>query len=456
MTWEGRGIFEVSSADPDSTSPVWVDFTPRIRDVIQAPTLTTGRQNDLERSEPSVFSATLDNVDDALTYGNTSSPYPWWGPGRKCRHRDVIAGTNVPLFTGYLQVPTELLTTAGIEQRVQITAIDRLGRLGSSEPFPSALGAYIRNTVDLKGYWPMTDPAQPFYGVGPTTSPLLVNRFVIGGGSAQTATITPAMGLAPIGGEGSSVRFLTGQNGGVVSSYAQTSWPLAFAPAIGAGDSVTIVMWASVTGTAAATQEIASITTLGSGLIGLDLTRSLATGNWTLTATSAMTGSIAIGAPGTGLFPLGIRLSIAASTMELWLGGQRFTTTLAGAPPTGNALFQGIFGSLPIDYDLSHMQVYVGPTYSYNDFLTQIAMGYSPLERQSTGDRIRTIATYAGIPAAELTQIDPGCSVMQRAQLSGQTPLDAMRDAERTEQGLLYCDGNGNLIFKDRRTLYNI
>jgi len=45
---------------------------------------------------------------------------------------------------------------------------------------------------------------------------------------------------------------------------------------------------------------------------------------------------------------------------------------------------------------------------------------------------------------------------MQAATLAGDTPLTAMRDAERTEQGLLYVDGSGNLIFKDRRTLYNI
>ena len=52
--------------------------------------------------------------------------------------------------------------------------------------------------------------------------------------------------------------------------------------------------------------------------------------------------------------------------------------------------------------------------------------------------------------------VDTGSSVMAPATLAGRTPLDAMREAETIEQGLLFVNGSGNLIFKDRRTLDNI
>lgn len=458
MTWENRLIFEVSSADPDAV-PVWVDFTLRIRDAVDPISLTIGRQNDLEQSEPARLELTLDNADGALTYGNTLSPYAaWWGPGRKCRLRETVAGVESTLFTGYLAVPTEGLITADIEQRVTITAVDRLDRLQSAEPFASALSEYILHTTDLKGYWPLTDAVPPYRGLGPATDAMVIDSFVVAGQQGATAQALAQRGLAPPGGERSGLRMLVGRNDAdVVTSYSQISWESAvFQPAVGTNDSVTVVMWLSTTGTTFANQVIASVLLSGSSNITLMLARDLATGAWTLTASGAMSATIAIGAVGTALLPVGIRFTMAPANMELWVGGQRYTATPTGVPPTGVVIFQGNFGSLPIDLDISHMQVYVGTTYSYADYLEQITQGYTPLERQPTGDRVRTILRYAGVPDAEVTQVDTGSSIMQAARLAGQTPLQALRVAERTEQGLLYVDGSGNVGFKDRRTLYNI
>jgi len=69
VTWENRNTFEVLSPTG------WVDFTARIRDVQQVIEINVGRQNDLEQAEPSTLTLMLDNVDDALTYGNPLSPH---------------------------------------------------------------------------------------------------------------------------------------------------------------------------------------------------------------------------------------------------------------------------------------------------------------------------------------------------------------------------------------------
>jgi hypothetical protein len=461
VTWEGRGVFEVSSADPDSASPVWVDFTSRIRDVVQAPTLATGRQNDLEQSEPSVFAATLDNVDDALTYGNTSSPYPWWGPGRKCRYRDVIAGTNMPLFTGYLQVPTELQATSGLEQRVQITAVDRLGRLGGGEPFVSTLAEHIKYNAGttVRGYWPYLETGPPVFREIQQRLPEGRPSKLGGTLATPVAAASVGFGTAPslFADDATAALFSGGldASNSAIDAYGVQYLLAASNIVVHAGETVTMVLWI---------RPENDPPPIPDKICGLFLTQhnlqiSRATTGVTLSCFgSFLTGSITMPALSSDQWmPLAIRFGYTPSVFEVWLQGQQIVGTLSGSAPVIE-LITGIIAPYTFASSVAHVQLYSGDPsgYTFANFQAQYQMGLLGLERQTTGDRIRTIAQYAGIPVSELTQIDSGQSVMQRAQLAGQTPLDAMRDAERTEQGLLYVDGSGNLVFKDRRTLYNI
>jgi len=49
--------------------------------------------------------------------------------------------------TGYLQTPTELVVTSGIEQRVSVSIVDRLNRLETGEPMISTLTATSSTTA---------------------------------------------------------------------------------------------------------------------------------------------------------------------------------------------------------------------------------------------------------------------------------------------------------------------
>ena len=105
---------------------------------------------------------------------------------------------------------------------------------------------------------------------------------------------------------------------------------------------------------------------------------------------------------------------------------------------------------------ISHVQIYVGPgAYTRSMHLAQAAAGYTGLYGQTTGQRIVTLAQYAGIPAAELSNVDPGIAPMQKATLTGQSPLAEMRVAETTEQGRLRTNGQGLLVFDSRLRRYN-
>jgi hypothetical protein len=472
VTWENRIVLEASSADPDSDTPVWVDLSLRIRDNVQPVGLNTGRQNDLDTSEPSVLQALLDTADDALTYGNTTGPYPWWGPGRRIRYREVIGGVNVPLFDGFVSQLDETVTTRGIEQRVSVTAVDRLGRLGQARPFVSTLAEHILYSggSSLVGYWTLGDAAGPFGPLVGTTvlTPIVENR-ALGG------PLLPSSNVEGVGFGFAAGTTIPGDDMPTLlmePTVDDTGIPLvalkiqagAFAGITASGsDTIAMAMWVYDKANQYVKDHFdLQVMNLESTSADFLIFRSDFDGT---SAAVAFDASAAAVAESDGLATwvdqfawrlISIRYTPASGLLELYQGTRAaVTATMTPAGPlTLNDLLrigQYWFGQL------AHFQIYLGPdAFNRAAHLAQYAMGYAGLERQTTGERIRTIAQYAGIPASQLTQIDTGTSVMQRARLAGQTPLDAMRDAERTEQGLLYCDGNGNLVFKDRRTLYNI
>jgi hypothetical protein len=463
VTWEGRFTLEVSSADPDAP-PVWVDFTSRVLDNEQPMDLRTGRQNDLDQSEPSRLELLLDNADDALSYGNTTSPYfSWWGPGRKCRLRETIAGVVMDRFTGYLQVPQEVIRTATLEQRVAVTAVDRLGRLQAGQPFISTLSAHILGSArpgTLTGYWPLLDDSrQSFTNVVDPIRPAYISIATSSTPSTTPPAVLPMTGPTLPGDDRETLRLVPGLAGSASSGAA----PAVFMPsAVGtlvSGQVVTIAFWFNLDLTYDDLIGILSIHT-DDGPVSLDRRQTASGGDLRLTKpvgtlTGAVNSGVAVGS--FRWYAVAVRFGFTPNLLELWVDDQVYTATLGGAfggPSNVDAqLGPLILGSV------TQLQMYIGSTsaYTYADFLAARQVGLAGLERQTTGDRIRTIARYAGVPNNEIVDtIDVGQSVMQVAALADEDPLSAMRAAERTEQGLLYVDGSGNLVFLDRRSLYNI
>ncbi len=461
MTWEGKGIFEVSSADPDSTSPVWVDLTPYVNDVVMVPRLAGGRQNDLERTDDGQLQVVLNNGDDRFTYGSADSPYAaWWAPGRRCRYRDLIGATAVPLFSGYLQPPTEGLITAGVEQRVALSAIDRMGRHGLAPQMVSTLAEHIKyhGGPSLQGYWPYNEGVPPFYDVSPIGQPPIVNKGTRynGGNDAVSGSFEVRSGI-PVGNDDASVAYCDG----ALSSSGALTGRLSVLRAdvsipFGVGQVVTMIMWLwpDIIPTEA-TLFFAQLKSTSD--LNCDF-NAVSNSDFTFFADGPMGGAITGRRPPAQAWtPVALRFGYNPAVYELWVGRDRYTSALAGIPPVTDTITR-VDAGVGWRGGIGHVQLYVGAAadWTYTDYVAQIDMAWAALDRQTTGDRIRLISQYAGVPDSELTQVDKGQSIMQTAMLAGQTPLDALRDAERTEQGLLYADGSGNTVFRDRRTLYNI
>lgn len=465
-TWAGRFSFRVSSADPDAATPTWVDLSDYL--LPSSLEFQFGRQNDLDQVEPtSVSGIQLINNDDRFTYGNTSSPYAaWWGPGRLCQIQETVGGQAMDRFTGYLQIPTEMIVSSGLQQAVSVSAVDRVGRLATAQPFVSTLAEYIRDAggTSLVVYLPCSEVQGPYLNDPRQDFKLQQDAsYIFGSGAPQSQALATYAGTTGVPGDDAVALVYAPAlaTGSGLGRWAEHSATLPSTLVVDSGKSAALVFWAnfqSVPSTAY-NSTIARIT--GPAGSYLDLGVDGPTGTWRASAEdfSGVVGPTTGRSICTGAWRLiALRITESTGVVEFWdNGADPVTNTIGGAT---QAQFNGIdlFGQSPVA--IAHVQVYSGTTattYTRAMHLAQLAEGFNALERQTTGDRIRTIARYAGIPTAVYADtIDAGSTVMAAAQLANFTPLDAMLAAVRTEQGLLYADGSGRLVFKDRRSLYNI
>lgn len=462
--WEGRLTFWVSSAAPEDP-PVKVDLTRFVRDELQAISIASGRQDNNQPSQPGQASLLLDNrelLDDPVapnagrfTYGNSTSPFAsWWAPGRLCGMSERIGSFDIDLFTGFLQVPVENTTTDGLEMSVPISMVDDLGRLQSGDTFRSTLAAHIvgssRNDC-LQRYWPLNDTAEPFSDVM-VAAPIRIVR-----PDPLMAIVATYAGGPPLPGDDITTLGLTFNTSYFATPVVEATTFPGSVP-LAAGEVATAVGWLrpdSLIGEAlgliqtndvitSPTQTPLSINivdALGahwgaifdSGTVEAPLGTHSSYGRWSIVA---------------------VRFGFSPNVLELWVDDKSYTTTFPGT-----YTFSNVYGPFVAAYgSLAHLQWYQGDPadFTFTDFTLQRQVGLAGLGGQSTGDRVRSIAQYAGIASSRLSRVDDGAAVMSIARLAGKTPLEAMQEAETTEQGLLSVDGSGNLVFADRLRRYNI
>jgi hypothetical protein len=467
VSWENRLTFRISSADPGSDTPVWFDFTTRVRDVVQVLEWGVGRTDDVDATEPGTLTILLDNRDDALTYGNTTSPYAaWWGPGRRCQLIETIGATSIVQVDAFLLMPEEQLATAGVEQYVSMTVVDVLGWLENAERFVSTLGAHVVGSSATAGtplvYWPFNDEGRSFLpAIGAEKASAFAPKL--------GAVLAPASTAGPAGDDESYLAI----SGTPVGDTTLVSFglaglleaPLTGVTISGAGQTLALSAWVRISSDGAtygvftfASADFLDTIGLYLGTGGTVVARFVHLGN-------AYEASYA-GGLGVEVWQLvTVRYSITGAALTLWIGGQIVATTTVGGPAISSiTLLKASLGDQGrtdpgtggAHMSIGHLQLYIGAdptTMPYVAHLAQLDVGLNGLERQTTGNRISTILRYAGITGG--AGIDVGQSVMQRASLAGQTPAEALSAAARTEQGLLWVR-NGAVTFYDRRTLYNI
>jgi hypothetical protein len=457
--WGSFVFVEVSSADPDSEAPVWIDLSDRVRAVSGLET-AGGRQNELVAGEPRRLQLVLLNRDGALTSGNSSSPYyPWWKQGRRIRVREVIGARAFDLFDGHIEAPVEMAVTQEVgdtdsDVTVMVAAVDLLGRLENGRTFISTLAEHIlyHGGDDLVYYWPLDN------------LPPVVNQASGDATALRSLRVAPRQTPDPsvesgaiVGGDDlpGCLRFGDGATGmvGLVGD------------AIGDGETLTIVAWLKpdlsnvgslVLPISASIDETGPVDTCALHVRFDDIAMT-----WTAFVGGALFGSVAstIRVVDNKATLLAIRYTPSTAGLELWVDDQAESTTLVGSPPGTSELrmVSCPASQTPPGYMglMAHAQVYIGSSWGHDEFLAQREVGIGGLAGQATGERVSTVANFAGVPAGR-RDIDPGVTAMAQARLAGRKPTDLFAEAVATEQGRLIVSGDGRLTFHDRRRLYNI
>lgn len=470
--WGSTITVEVSSASP-ADDPVWVDISDYVRPARAPVDAASGRQTELPDAQPGTGMLVLEDRDGRFVVGNSSSPYyPWWKPGCQVRVRETIGARTFGVVDGYVEMAQTITSTQVVgdesesDSTCAVVLVDLLGHLQSAPAFVSTLAAHIigSDRGSLTGYWPLGDATEPFENVADPSVPartyLLTGTTRPDSGMPQ---VLPQQGTALPGDDLSPLRLVPATASGLAAYSTQVYASYSgSALSVAAGQVVTAVSWVNLDLTSDDDISALAMET-GDGQITLTryaTTSGTAPGLWRLskpvgTLTGAVNSTLDVG--GFRPYLLGIRFGFTPNVLELWVDDAVYTATLSGTlvgPTTLTSLWfgSGFLGSA------SHMQLYLGADtdFTHADFLAQREVGLLGLERQTTGERIRTVAGYAGIPTSQLGRVDDGVAVMSAARLAGQTPLEAMRDAETTEQGRLLSAGTGDLVFHARTRRYDI
>jgi hypothetical protein len=480
-----------TTVDVELVDGTWTDITAFALgpgDRGQEVGLQRGRQNELVGLEPSrLATLVLRNDDGRFTPGNVSSPYwPNWVPGKRIRWRETIGPRTFDLFVGYLQVPEGVIQTEGLDQTVVVTAVDRLGRLDVARTFLSTLGEYILAAGGdlLQAYWPLlegggTTTFRDYLGSQP---PLVAGRndSSLAGQATAEPTYTPGGGATAPGEDAGGVLFTPSTaagTGGVTKAKAR-AWALVADTAqtnavtpptrirLHAGELLTIVGWFAFDQTVDDAQGLFNVwladEATKTAFTALTFARnSFSTlvsnpGKLEATLFIGLSGSVASGATfGTGSpLPLAVQLSYSPNTLRIWAGSNEYVAAAPSGTPADPQILYPLLSVGSLAGTAAHLQLYVG-NYTRAMYLAQLDAGWTGLAYQTSGQRLRTLARYAGIDEGDLA-VDDGVAVMQRARLAGRKPAAVMREVEATERGRLFCAGDCTFTFHDRKRIHNI
>lgn len=468
--------YEKFVVEVEFTDGVWADLTSRA-DTIAAP-IQAVQGDTAETTDEGSLTVTFYNGDQALTPGNTLSPYyPNVRAGRRIRIREVIPALSqiIDVFTGFIEFPeTEAWTASSDDnprdQQITVTAVDRMTWLTRARTFTSTLAEHIRYAAgnQLRAYYPLSDDQQAKSAANISATvlePLTRRMSQRASGSAtgaSTPTLTWGAGTPLEGDDIPPATSVPAVNAG--SWYANVFGEAKFATPLAqsSGESIALVYWCTYDGTAIDVLVPATIRNSDTLSLQQDmlLYYSSVSGGWFARwhpPGSTLTEVAVSGPQASKPTLIALRLTLPSGLCEFWRDDDEpvTTTLLGGIPASATWSSLAVFG--PWAGSVGHLQVHIGTdAYTRSQHLAQFQAGWHGLERQTSGQRIRTLAAYAGIPSTELNRVDPGVAVMQNTSLAGKNPAAAMSEAADTERGSLYAAGTGELVFADRRRLYNI
>lgn len=453
-----------------------VDVTADVDSVNSPISATSGEGAETEYTSGSL-TLVLNNPTGRFTPGNRQSNlYPYVRSGRRVEVTETIDGVTYEIFTGRLEWPEvdSWVKTSETEPRdttITLTAVDLPAQLDGSLPFIGTLAEHIRyhGGDALKLYAPLNDAVAPWLPViGEQPFETLTEALPWGEATATsgTAQVTPASTDGPPGDDAQAPLYemridtVAGFQRPTTYMVTRATFP-AGTLTVAAGQVMTIVFWVKRSSVFMDAESLILLVryfaTPTDGVIGLMVQDTAV--NWLCDVTGATTASFTGPiAPTEKWTAVAVRYGFSPNTIELWTDAVQTIGTLSLTPGSDVRIDDIYLPEGRFAGALKDVQVYIGAAadFTFDDFTAQRRAGLTGLAQQTTGERIRTALAYAGVDPADMTDVDDGIALMQRASLAGQTPGDTIREAVTTEQGSFYASGAGKPVFDDRRTLYNI
>lgn len=419
-------------------------------------TLVHGRTAEQELNEDipgDVLTVRLTNPDKALTPGNPVSPNTV-EEGSLARWTETISGITNENFVGYLKdVDTGPWSDNG-ESAVVLTFVDEKAWVQEqSQPYVSTLGAYIEaqaGDADVFLYYPLNDAGPGFYESSDRDRPLVEGFYFFEEGAGQAVAYQDG---PPIPGDDASPftidLYASGQFGARVQ-FADLATPIT----IDGSDVLTITAWVRRDLIVSGGTNLVQLSGLtwddfSTGTSTDDLLElycqgpaTSVTAKSTLGGAALVTSTASVETSTERWWPVGYQIHLGNQTLALWVNDQASTVSLTPGTPA-SMTFLSLMAAFQLQGGMAHLMVHVGQSgaYTVTDFLAQRQIGLYGLEWQTTGERIETLLSWAGLGTSEM-DIDGGSSVMQTARLSGQTIAAAILDAARTENGDYFMAGS--------------
>jgi hypothetical protein len=443
------------ATQPMAPTPTWTDITQWVlqREGI---THTWGRPDELGEVQPSTLTLTLDNADGRFTRGLSSSPYfPNVRNGRRIRVSAVRSSITYRRFDGHVnEWPTLWPAGRTTYAEATITATDRLKRFGEVGELRSMLEEEILADAEATGsggafYFPLSEP-EGATAVGNIAPQIQNAAAVVAVGSG--GPIEFGQGTGP-GTDGLSAPLFT-------TSVATAGELLQaeLATRVGANNQLTVECFFRTGSTTRTLVELATPAGTRQRLTldsGGSLTATAVAGGTgatllTLTSGSADNDELTHHAAYT--------LSISGSTVtgRLYLDGTQVDTGTYTSVTVGSYRTLRIGGqkaSQLFTGTLSHVAGH-SATLSAARLLAHANAGINGLAGERSDQRIGRFADYLAIPSADRA-FDTGDSLVAAQATSGAQPIEAMREVERAEDGVLFISGANLLTFHKRSRRYN-
>jgi hypothetical protein len=438
---------------PMAPTPTWTDITPYVRWPIER---GYGRPDEFSEVQPGTIRLRLNNADGRFTMGRTSGPY---GSnvkvGRRLRWSETFNGTGYVRFDGHVDAwPTAWITSSAAHAEALISATDRLKRLAGVGELRSMLEEETLRDTPL-AYYPLAEPdgSTSAASVAATTQGATQIRHTF---DSTGGTISFGQGTGP-GTDGLSAA--------VFAPVSQTNGIYLFGPLAGTWSSTatTLTAWFATTATPSPNaMPICSLTTSAGEALTLAVWLDGRV-QWGFTGggdqVAGNTSPDSYNDGGTHHAAITLSRSGTTVTARLYVDGAQVNT----ATFTYQALPVWTRVDLGGSHDGSFAGTYAGTLSHIAGYATalsatrigqQFQAGHDGLQGERTDQRIGRIADWIALPAADRA-LDTGDSTVGGQATQAKQPLEAMREVERTEQSVLFCNAQGKLAFQRRSRRYN-